>query len=38
MKNIIKTIGFIISLSFLLIGCSIKSKNNSEEYYPAPTN
>ena len=38
MKNIIKTIGFIISISFLLIGCSIKSKNNNKEYYPAPTN
>jgi hypothetical protein len=38
MKNNIKTIGFIISLSFLLIGCSIKSKNANEEYYPSPTN
>lgn len=38
MKNNIKTIGFIISLSFLLIGCYIKSKNTNEEYYLSPTN
>ena len=40
MKNIIKTIGFIISISFLLIGCSIKNKNKNtnEEYYQSQTN
>lgn len=38
MKNSVKTLGFIISISFLLIGCSIKSKNTDEEYYPTPTN
>ena len=38
MKNSVKTLGFIISISFLLIGCSIKSKNTNEEYYPTPTN
>lgn len=38
MKNIIKTIGFIISISFLLIGCSIKNKNINEEYYQSQTN
>lgn len=33
-----KTIGFIISISFLLMGCSIRIKNTNEECYPTPAN